>query len=61
MPRTNVPLKLHHTNFNALQLPPPLHIVVETNDYESTLFFLKNGADPNRRHASGWTPLHLAA
>jgi len=37
-----------------------LHYAVENLSVESTAWLLENGADPNYRDSSGWTPLHLS-
>lgn len=37
-----------------------LHLMVEHYAIESIRFLLENGANPNQKDESGWTPLHLA-
>jgi uncharacterized protein len=37
-----------------------LHYTIENNVKDSVSWLLENGANPNQKDASGWTPLHLA-
>jgi ankyrin repeat protein len=37
-----------------------LHYTMEHMKLDSAQWLLENGASPNQKDASGWTPLHLA-